>query len=304
MAEAHQMTAPEILKQLVDNARRAGNDFVGVTTEQGGEILALLDAPERLKEEIARLRNMYDELQSSQERNRADYEAQIKKLQDELEQSATVAVELHEQTEQLRGEAVSDHADEPMWYEPDYRPKEAVSNHPFGSDYRSEDRSFVAALDLHKERVSALAEDAEMWCERCGQRHGVVWFAPSDLWNAVMRPVRGKPDEFGFCCPLCFMQLAEERLGPVVFKVSQEIETSEQLRAERDELHHDLEAADERRRVLETDQAKWELMVKDLKAERQQAIDALRTIAWQPVNILEATDLARAALVQLGEQEQ
>lgn len=56
------------------------------------------------------------------------------------------------------------------------------------------------------------SEDAEMWCDRCGRRHGVVWCAPSDLWNAVMREGdRGKPDEFGFCCPTCFMVLADER---------------------------------------------------------------------------------------------
>lgn len=55
-------------------------------------------------------------------------------------------------------------------------------------------------------------EDAEMWCDRCKRRHGVVWSAPSDLWNLVMRAGdRGKPDEFGFCCPICFMQLADER---------------------------------------------------------------------------------------------
>jgi hypothetical protein len=53
-------------------------------------------------------------------------------------------------------------------------------------------------------------EDAEMWCDRCERRHGVVWFAPSDIWNAVMRE-GGNPDEFGYCCPTCFMQLADER---------------------------------------------------------------------------------------------
>jgi hypothetical protein len=52
----------------------------------------------------------------------------------------------------------------------------------------------------------------EMVCDRCKRRHGVVWFAPSDVWNAVMREGdRGKPDEFSFCCPICFIQLADER---------------------------------------------------------------------------------------------
>lgn len=57
----------------------------------------------------------------------------------------------------------------------------------------------------------ALTRD-EMTCDRCGNRHDVVWFAPSDIWNAVMRDGdRGNPDEYSFCCPICFMQLADER---------------------------------------------------------------------------------------------
>lgn len=51
-----------------------------------------------------------------------------------------------------------------------------------------------------------------MWCDRCERRHGVVWSVPSDVWNDVMREGdRGNPDEFNFCCPTCFMQLADER---------------------------------------------------------------------------------------------
>lgn len=52
----------------------------------------------------------------------------------------------------------------------------------------------------------------EMVCDRCQRRHGVVWFAPSDIWNAVMREGdRANADEYGFCCPICFMTLAKER---------------------------------------------------------------------------------------------
>ncbi len=52
----------------------------------------------------------------------------------------------------------------------------------------------------------------EMVCNRCKRRHHVVWFAPSDVWNAVMRGGdRANEDEFGFCCPECFMRLAEDR---------------------------------------------------------------------------------------------
>lgn len=64
-----------------------------------------------------------------------------------------------------------------------------------------------------------------MWCGRCDRRHGVVWFAPSDVWNAVMRGgERGKADEFGFCCPTCFMQLADERgVGNLMWEVRPEV---------------------------------------------------------------------------------
>lgn len=60
--------------------------------------------------------------------------------------------------------------------------------------------------------MSAAQGQDEMVCDRCGRRHGVVWFAPSDIWNAVMRggdPAAG--DEFAFCCPICFMALAGKR---------------------------------------------------------------------------------------------
>lgn len=74
------------------------------------------------------------------------------------------------------------------------------------------------------ERSAASVRD-EMVCDRCERRHGVVWFAPSDIWNAVMRGGdRGKPDEFSFCCPVCFMQLADERgVGNGMWEVRPEV---------------------------------------------------------------------------------
>lgn len=62
----------------------------------------------------------------------------------------------------------------------------------------------------------------EMVCDRCTRRHNIVWIAPSDIWNEVMRDGnRGNPDEFSFCCPNCFMQLANERgVGSRSWKVS------------------------------------------------------------------------------------
>jgi hypothetical protein len=51
----------------------------------------------------------------------------------------------------------------------------------------------------------------EMICDCCQRLHGVVWFAPSDVWNLTMRDGdRGNPDRYSFCCPICFMRLAEE----------------------------------------------------------------------------------------------
>ena len=44
----------------------------------------------------------------------------------------------------------------------------------------------------------------EAYCQRCGGPN-VVWFAPSELWNAVM----GGPD--GILCPMCFIYAAEAK---------------------------------------------------------------------------------------------
>jgi hypothetical protein len=54
-----------------------------------------------------------------------------------------------------------------------------------------------------------VSEHPEDTCEECG-RPNVVWFAPSDLWNQVMRSGdRGAPDVFGIVCPMCFIRRAE-----------------------------------------------------------------------------------------------
>lgn len=52
----------------------------------------------------------------------------------------------------------------------------------------------------------------ESVCHRCGGPN-VVWWAPSPLWNEVMRGGDiGGADEFdGIVCPTCFALLAEER---------------------------------------------------------------------------------------------
>lgn len=45
----------------------------------------------------------------------------------------------------------------------------------------------------------------EAKCEGCG-RENVVWFAPSDLWNAVARRADGTDP---MLCPVCFVKKAE-----------------------------------------------------------------------------------------------
>ncbi len=88
------------------------------------------------------------------------------------------------------------------------------------------------ACDLHANAFMPGCSDCEtaaavqeLTCGRCGRYHGVCWSAPSDIWNAVMREgVRANVDEFGFCCPNCFMQLADERgVGNTMWVVAPEV---------------------------------------------------------------------------------
>ena len=56
----------------------------------------------------------------------------------------------------------------------------------------------------------------ELLCQRCGHEH-LVWHAPNDIWNAVMRPTRTAMDLVEFICPTCFMDLAEAKIGPKIW---------------------------------------------------------------------------------------
>lgn len=55
-----------------------------------------------------------------------------------------------------------------------------------------------------------LGDNPEDRCHRCGGPN-VVWFAPSPLWNQVMRggSINGVAPWSGIVCPTCFVQLAE-----------------------------------------------------------------------------------------------
>jgi hypothetical protein len=46
------------------------------------------------------------------------------------------------------------------------------------------------------------ASHPEAFCQQCGRRN-VVWFAPSDIWNATMGGGQG------ILCPVCFIEAAE-----------------------------------------------------------------------------------------------
>jgi hypothetical protein len=67
------------------------------------------------------------------------------------------------------------------------------------------------------------SDDEREQCQVCGRGYA-VWFAPSDLWNAVMRGgVRANPDEVAFICPTCFCLDAETKgILPTAWCVSQE----------------------------------------------------------------------------------
>ena len=54
--------------------------------------------------------------------------------------------------------------------------------------------------------------EPETYCHRCF-RLNIPWTAPSPLWNEVMRggDINGQEPFEGIVCPMCFMQLAEEK---------------------------------------------------------------------------------------------
>jgi len=55
-------------------------------------------------------------------------------------------------------------------------------------------------------------EPRELLCQRCNREY-VVWYAPNELWNAVIRnnPTGDEGSQESFLCACCFMELAAER---------------------------------------------------------------------------------------------
>lgn len=62
---------------------------------------------------------------------------------------------------------------------------------------------------LHSQALQAGAQEPrELLCMKCGKEHP-VWYAPNDIWNAVMRQSDGS-DRIPFICPTCFAVEATE----------------------------------------------------------------------------------------------
>ncbi len=68
----------------------------------------------------------------------------------------------------------------------------------------------------------------EKVCRRCGGPNR-SWYAPSPLWNAVLRggSIDGPPEFSDLVCPTCFMVLAEERGIAHSWRLHAEVVTAE-----------------------------------------------------------------------------
>lgn len=66
-------------------------------------------------------------------------------------------------------------------------------------------------------------EPRELLCMVCWSEYP-VWYAPSPLWNQVVRRPDGS-DEWEFLCPTCFARIAVERGVDACFVLSEEVLT-------------------------------------------------------------------------------
>jgi hypothetical protein len=77
-------------------------------------------------------------------------------------------------------------------------------------------RCWFCRCDAYHERPGKTPRDPEATCERCNRKNARRWHAPSPLWNAVLRQPDGS-DKWNVLCPVCFVELAEELVGPQVW---------------------------------------------------------------------------------------
>ena len=75
----------------------------------------------------------------------------------------------------------------------------------------------------------------ELLCGSC-HREYVCWFAPNEIWNAIMRDASGNESQ-PFLCPTCFTSIAEARgIIPIAWRIAPEDVTFTKLEIERDKL--------------------------------------------------------------------
>lgn len=85
--------------------------------------------------------------------------------------------------------------------------------------------NFVSAWNTRcSTRPASVSDEVVERCERCGHENA-VWFAPSPLWNAVMRGgcINGEPLFGDMVCAACFMSLAQAAGIAERFRVSAEV---------------------------------------------------------------------------------
>lgn len=71
------------------------------------------------------------------------------------------------------------------------------------------------------------AERRELLCEDCNREY-VVWYAPNEVWNKVMRPQGSTPNE-PFLCPSCFAFRAAPVFSSPCFVLTMEEKLREAL---------------------------------------------------------------------------
>lgn len=71
------------------------------------------------------------------------------------------------------------------------------------------------------------ATDTGIRCDDCN-RNNPVWFAPNELWNLVIGGPSATADPGGICCPICFIERAENcGIRPTAWKLDREIVTQD-----------------------------------------------------------------------------
>lgn len=77
------------------------------------------------------------------------------------------------------------------------------------------------------EQLIGNKDHPEFYCHRCGGRNLINWCADNDIWNTVMRGHKNEYELFdGIVCPICFVELAENKFGRLWRLVLEDDESS------------------------------------------------------------------------------